>query len=71
MRRKSDTQISVDDWKREQLKDIKFRAAYNALAEEFARAAKKIKAKRKLPSAGLSVNKSKKMRVAPPPSKQF
>lgn len=34
------------DWEREQMKDIKFRAAYNALAEEFARAKKKIRARR-------------------------
>jgi hypothetical protein len=71
MRTKSKTTLLVDDWKREKLKDIKVRAAYNALGEEFARAAKKIKAKRKLPSAGLSTTKSKKMRVVPPPSRQF
>jgi hypothetical protein len=71
MRLKSKAMLSFDDWKREKLKDIKVRAAYNALAEEFARAAKKIKAKRKLPSAGLSTNKSKKMRIAPQPSRQF
>jgi len=39
--------LSVDAWKREQFKNIKFRAAYNALAEEFARAEKKIKARKK------------------------
>jgi hypothetical protein len=37
----------IEDWKREQLKNIKDRAAYNALAEEFARAEKKIKARKK------------------------
>jgi hypothetical protein len=37
----------IEDWKREQLKNIKFRAAYNALAEEFALAEKKIKARKK------------------------
>ena len=38
---------SVEDWKREQFKNIKIRAAYNRLAEEFARAEKKIKARKK------------------------
>ena len=39
--------LSFNNWKREQLKNIKIRAAYNALAEEFARAEKKIKARKK------------------------
>jgi len=52
MRLKTKLGRSVDAWKREQLKHIKTRAAYNALAEEFARAEKKIKArKRKRPPA--------------------
>ncbi|GAA0567275.1 hypothetical protein [Rhizomicrobium electricum] len=71
MRLKPKSTLLVDDWKREKLRDIKVRAVYNALGEEFARAAKKIKAKRKLPSSGLSTTKSKKMRVAQPPSRQF
>lgn len=46
MQQKSST-LSFDNWKREQRKNIKFRAAYNALAEEFELAEKKIKARKK------------------------
>ena len=47
MKQHKDPTLSIDAWKREQFKNIKFRAAYNALAEEFARAEKKIKARKK------------------------
>jgi hypothetical protein len=47
MKQHKDSTLSFDIWKREKLKDIKFRAAYNALAEEFSLAEKKIKARKK------------------------
>ena len=47
MKQHKGSTLNVEDWKREKLKNIKFRAAYNALAEEFALAEKKIKARKK------------------------
>jgi hypothetical protein len=46
IRRKSKMR-SFEDFKRKQFRNIKIRAAYNRLAEEFARAEKKIKARKK------------------------
>jgi hypothetical protein len=47
MKQHKDPTLNVDAWKHEKLKNIKIRAAYNALAEEFALAEKKIKARKK------------------------
>ena len=47
MKQQKSSTLNVEAWKREQFKNIKIRAAYNALAEEFARAEKKIKARKK------------------------
>ena len=58
MKQHKDSTLSIDTWKREQLKNIKIRAAYNALAEEFALAEKKIKARKKkrAPTCATSLN---------------
>jgi hypothetical protein len=49
-----------EDWKRDQLKNIKVRAAYSALGEEFAQARKKIAAqkKKRVPVCATSTKKA-------------
>jgi len=47
MQQRKSTTLSFDAFKREQFKNIKIRAANNALAEEFALAEKRIKARKR------------------------